>query len=59
MWEHERNKNGGRLVILFKRGGTGKDPYTRDLKMIEDKLWLEIVSVSVRRSVCDLCELFW
>lgn len=45
MWEHERNKNGGRLVILFKKGGTGKDAYARELKVTEDKLWLEIVSV--------------
>ena len=45
MWEHERNKNGGRLVILFRRAA-GKESYLRELKLMEDKLWLEIVSAA-------------
>ena len=53
MWEHERNKNGGRLVILFKRN-SNKDSYQREVKVLEDKLWLEMVSVSDNRS--DLTE---
>jgi len=39
-WEHERNKNGGRLVILFRKQQI-KDGHLRELKMLEDKIWLE------------------
>jgi len=40
MWEDPRNKQGGRLVILFKKASI-KEGYQRDLKMLEDKIWLE------------------
>jgi len=37
MWEDSRNRDGGRLVILFrKQSGNNKD-----IKMFEDKIWLE------------------
>ena len=39
MWECESNMNGGRLVILFKK----TSPHQRELKMLEDKIWLETV----------------
>jgi len=39
MWEDSANQNGGRLIILFKKGSS-KD-YPKELRMLEDKIWLE------------------
>lgn len=40
MWEDDANVRGGRLVILFKKQ-LNNNAYIKDLKKIEDKIWLE------------------